>query len=394
MFLQRPKPYSNESLESFFIRVANNNGYDDVHRFLEATKRFLQDIDHHGYQTFPTDIAKINPCTAKDSSGARTASLLKLAQLTFNEPTELLGLAINRTNLKYSPSTSAVIRGSEVFPRSLLRTKSIPCCPLCLQENGYASYLWHFEGYDHCHIHDVPLVNSCSCGAEHDYRVSGLSGMCGSCEAPIAVKSREKSHNATLSVANWLAGNKSKDLPDLPPSYRWGLVHWWIHISNDPFEHFSFVQFFSNWPISFHSMIDSEIEFNLEHAIVGRRELRIKDLLGRIFFSSVRLPERNLQHNIVLGELLRYLETHLWHDNGLIANLRMNALEAAVFLNCSMDEVASMVEQRILKPNRKTKPNTPLEVNDYLFYFGDIFCLWLAEFQTDEFNRSFYVSRW
>ena len=72
----------------------------------------------------------------------------------------------------------------------------------------------------------------------------------------------------------------------------------------------------------------------------------------------------------------------------------MNALATTVFLNCSMDEVASMVEQRMLKPNRKTKLKTPLEVNDYLFYFGDIFCLWLAEFQTDEFNRSFYVSRW
>ncbi|WP_261895843.1 TniQ family protein [Vibrio cyclitrophicus] len=394
MLLQRPKPHSNESLESFFIRVANKNGYEDVNRFLMATKRYLQDIDFSGFQTFPTNICKMNPASAKSSSSARTASLLKLAQLTFNEPTELLGLAVNRTNLKYSPSTSAVIRGSEVFPRSLLRTKSIPCCPLCLQENGYASYLWHFEGYDHCHIHNVPLLNSCRCGAEYDYRVSGLSGMCGSCEAPIAIKSREKSHNATLSVANWLAGNESKDLPDLPPSYRWGLVHWWIHISNDPFEHLSFVQFFSNWPSSFHSIIDSEIEFNLEHAIVGRSELRIKDLLGRILFSSVRLPDRNLKHNIVLGELLRHIETCLWNSNGLIANLRINALEIAVFLNCSIDEVASMVEQRILKPNRKTKPNAPLEVNDYLFYFGDIYCLWLAEFQTDEFNRSFYVSRW
>ncbi|MEZ9395291.1 TniQ family protein [Vibrio splendidus] len=394
MFLQRPKPYSDESLESFFIRVANNNGYGDVHRFLEATKRFLQDIDHHGYQTFPTDIAKINPCSAKNSSSARTASFLKLAQLTFNEPTELLGLAINRTNLKYSPSTSTVIRGSEVFPRSLLRTKSIPSCSLCLQENGYASYLWHFRGYDHCHIHDVPLLNSCRCGAEHDYRVSGLKGNCSNCKEPIAIKSREKSHNATLSVANWLAGNESKGLPDLPPSYRWGLVHWWIHISNDPFEHLSFVQFFSNWPSSFHSIIDSEIEFNLEHAIVGRKELRVKDLIGRILFSSIRLPERNLKSNIVLGELLRHVEAHLWDNEGLLANLRMNALEATVFLNCSIDEVTSMVEQRILKPNRKTKPNTPLEVNDYLFHLGDIFCLWLAEFQTDEFNRSFYVSRW
>ena len=394
MFLQRPKPYSDESLESFFIRVANKNGYSDVHRFLEATKRFLQDIDLRGYQTFPTDIATINPCSAKNSSSSRTASFMKLGQLTFNEPTELLGLAINRTNLKYSPSTSTVIRGSEVFPRSLLRTKSIPCCPLCLQENGYASYLWHFEGYDHCHIHDVPLNSSCNCGVEYDYRTSGVHGICGNCKEPIATFSSGSSSNAISNVANWLAGNESKNLPDVPRSYRWGLVHWWSHINDNEFEHFSFVQFLSNWPSSFHSMIDSEIEFNLEHAIIGKKELRVKDLLGRIFFSSILLPERNLQHNIILGELLRHVETNLWDNDGLIANLRMNALEATVFLNCSLDEIASMVEQRILKPNRKTKPNAPLEVNDYLFYFGDIFCLWLAEFQTNEFNRSFYVSRW
>ncbi|WP_417881151.1 TniQ family protein [Vibrio sp.] len=394
MFLQRPKPYSDESIESFFIRVANKNGYDDVHRFLEATKRFLQDIDHHGYQTFPTHITRINPCVAKNSSSARTASFLKFSHMTFNEPPEILGLAINRTNLQYSPSTNAVIRGAEVFPRSLLRSASLPCCPICLQENGYASYLWHFEGYDYCHIHDVPLVNSCSCGAEYDYRVSGLSGMCGDCKKTISTKIPDNSHKAISTVSSWLAGNTSKALPNLPQSYRWGLVHWWSHISGNEFEYFSFVQFFSDWPSSFHSMIDSEIEFNLEHAIVGRTELRVKDLMGRFFFNSVRLPERNLQHNIVLGELLRHIETHLWDNSGLVAKLRMNAIEAAVFLNCSLDEVASMVEQRILKPNRKTKPNPPLEVNDYLFYLGDIFCLWLAEFQTDEFNRSFYISRW
>ncbi|WP_431786837.1 TniQ family protein [Vibrio harveyi] len=394
MFLQRPTPHNDESLESFFIRVANKNGYDDIYRFLESTKRFLQDIDDHGYQTFPTDITRINPCSANSSSSSRTDSLLKLAQLTFNEPPELLGLAINRTNMKYSPSTSAVVRGAEAFPRSLLRTNSIPCCPSCLQENGYANYLWHFEGYDYCHIHDVPLTFSCVCGTKYDYRESGLKGICSNCKEPIIVKSRENNHEATSTVANWLAGNESKDLPDLPRSYRWGLIHWWTRLSGDKFDHGSFTHFFDNWPSTFHSMIDDEIEFNLEHAVVRTSELRLKDLIGRLFFSSIHLPERNLQHNIVLGELLCYLEKRLWQDKGLIANLKMNALEATVMLNCSLEQIASMVEQRILKPNRRTKPNNPLEVTDYLFYFGDIFCLWLAEFQTDEFNRSFYVSRW
>ncbi|MBF4217817.1 TniQ family protein, partial [Vibrio anguillarum] len=359
MFLQRPKPYSDESLESFFIRVANKNGYDDVHRFLEATKRFLQDIDHHGYQTFPTDITRINPCSANNSSRARTASLLKLAQLTFNEQPELLGLALNRTNLQYSPSTSAVIRGAEVLPRSLLRTNSISSCPLCLQENGYASYLWHFKGYDHCHIHNIPLINACSCGAEFDYRVCGLKGICNNCKEPITTKNQENSYEATSTVSNWLAGNGSQDLPDIPRSYRWGLIHWWMNLNDNEFDHLSFTHFFSNWPRSFHSMIDDEIEFNLEHAVVSTSELRLKDLLGRLFFHSIRLPERNLQHNIILGELLSHLEKRLWRDKGLIANLKMNALEASVMLNCSLEQIASMVEQRILKPNRRTKPNSP-----------------------------------
>lgn len=60
MLLQRPKPYPDESLESFFIRVANKNGYSDVHWFLVAVKRYLLDIDPRKFQTFPTDICRIN----------------------------------------------------------------------------------------------------------------------------------------------------------------------------------------------------------------------------------------------------------------------------------------------------------------------------------------------
>ncbi|WP_342356409.1 TniQ family protein [Vibrio splendidus] len=94
MLLQRPKPHSNESLESFFIRVANKNGYEDVNRFLMATKRYLQDIDFSGFQTFPTNICKMNPASAKSSSGSRTAALHKLSQMTYNKPADLTSLAI------------------------------------------------------------------------------------------------------------------------------------------------------------------------------------------------------------------------------------------------------------------------------------------------------------
>ncbi|WP_432463244.1 TniQ family protein [Agarivorans sp. QJM3NY_33] len=394
MFLQRPKPYSDESLESFFIRVANKNGYDDVHRFLVATKQYLQSIDHSGFQTFPSDISKINPASAKSSSRSRNSALLKLSQMTYNEPTDLTSLAINRTHLKYSPATSALIRGSEVVPRSLLRKGSIPCCPLCLAEHGYASYLWHFEGYDYCHIHYLPLTRTCNCGADYDYRVSGLNGLCKECDAPLSSNASEMDKGIPSSVSNWLAGEQCEVLPALPKSYRWGLVHWWNTINDDEFNPTSFFEFFSTWPNSLYSLIKKEIEFNLEHAVVSRNELRLNDVLGRLFFSSIRLPERSLRYNIILRELLSYIDQNLWLNSGLLANLRMNALQVAIFMNCSVDEVASMVEQRIVTPNRRVKPNTPIEKTEHLFHLGDIYCLWLAEFQTDEFNRSFYVSRW
>lgn len=60
MLLQRPKPYQNESLESFLIRVANKNGYSYVNQFLVAVKRYLLDVEPKKFQTFPTDICRIN----------------------------------------------------------------------------------------------------------------------------------------------------------------------------------------------------------------------------------------------------------------------------------------------------------------------------------------------
>ncbi|WP_219582734.1 TniQ family protein, partial [Vibrio parahaemolyticus] len=99
MLLQRPKSYPDESLESFFIRVANKNGYNDVHWFLVAVKRYLLDIDPRKFQTFPTDICCINPYSSKKHSISRTHALHHLSQLTFNEPVDLLGIALNRNQM-------------------------------------------------------------------------------------------------------------------------------------------------------------------------------------------------------------------------------------------------------------------------------------------------------
>lgn len=395
MLLQRPKPYPDESLESFFIRVANKNGYEDIQRFLEALKRFLQGKKTRKFQTFPTDICKINPYSSKNHSTARTNALHELSHMTFNEPANLLGMALNRNQMKFSPSTTALIRGAEVIPRSLLRKDSVPCCPICLNVKGYANYRWHFSGYDYCHDHNVKLVSHCTCGSMYDYRKAGLSGVCPECGKAI-YSHQVNDSSKSVKIACWLSGFDVAPLPIIAQSYRWGIIHWWsqmfrsTQISNSE----KFMTFWEQWPNSFHDMIETEIESGFEYAVVSQAELRIKDVLGKILFSSIKLPDRNFNSNIILKELFQYLEAHLWDNGGRLANLRLNTFDICILLNCSKEQVTSMVEQRILIPTRYPKSRGILIDTDYVFYLGDIYCLWLSDFQTDEFSRSFYVSRW
>ncbi|MHA2936673.1 TniQ family protein [Vibrio sp. RC27] len=394
MFLQRPKPFPDESLESFFIRVANKNGYQDVHRFLYALKNYLLDVDSDKYDTFPTDIKLINPCHSKSNSTSRIHALQAISQLTFNVPGDVLSLAINRSSKRYSSGTKALMRGAEIIPRSLLRNAPAPVCPLCLCETGYADYRWHFEGYDVCHKHGCKLTASCTCSEPYDYRSNGLSGECSSCGNPLPIHTIDTLKQQS-SISIWLTGSDDSLLPDIPISYRWGLVHWWKKASqSEYFDAMSFYQFWENWPESIGQKIQDTVEYNLEYRTVGENELTLRDVLGNLLFSCILLPDRNLKYNLILRELFHYLEQRVWEDNGQFANLRMNAIDVAILLNTDMEQIASLVDQRILVPSRNIKNNEPLNKTANLFYLGDVYCLWLAEFQTDEFNRSFYVSRW
>jgi hypothetical protein len=218
--------------------------------------------------------------------------------------------------------------------------------------------------------------------------------VCNSCSSVLS-HSAEEPVESSYEIALWLAGNSSEQLPNIPASYRWGLIHWWmkIHTTEVP-ESNSFIAFWHQWPQSFHNRIEERLIYNQEYSLTEAHQWRLKDLVGELLFNSINLPGRSLKNNLILRELFCYLENHLWENNGLIANLKLNAYEAALILNCDTEQIASMSEQGILVPIHRQKRDEPISLTAYLYHFGDVFCLWLAEFQTDEFNRSFYTSRW
>lgn len=391
MLLKRPPPHNDESLESYLIRVANENGDEHIKPFLTMLKRYLCNTDELRFSSLPTDLAVFNPCYSKQSSASRTHALRALSHLVFKEPVELQQLALNRANAKFSPSTTALIRQAELFPRSLLRKGKIPVCPQCLNESGYARYWWHFEPYTVCHIHQSTLTTQCLCGHIVDYINDGLSTKCPQCQTEYL---RQAADENTIELCLWLTGAQSNTYPNVSDSHRWGIVHWWhtqykhnIHIDE-------FKAYWVEWPSSLNRDIDNHIHHAIEYRIKEISDMTCREVLGKYLFNAILLPDRDLNHNVILKQVVRYLDDHMLDNDGFIANLRINSIDAALFLNTSLDQIASLVEQAMLKSCIKLKSNSPLSKHADAFYLGDIFCLWLSDFQSANYNRSTYISRW
>jgi len=391
MLLKRPSPHNDETLESYLIRVANENGDEHIKPFLTKLKRYLCDIDERRFSSLPTDIAVFNPCHSKQSSASRTHAIRALSHLVFKEPVELQQLTLNRANAKFSPSTTALIRQTESFPRSLLRKGKIPICPRCLNEGGYAKYWWHFEPYTACHTHQSILVTQCLCGHEVDYVNDGLSTHCPQCQNDYIGQTADDN---TTELCLWLTGSQSNTFPDVSVSHRWGVMHWW-HTQHDHIINIdAFKSYWKNWPNSLYSDIDNKIKHAIEYRVKELSDMTCREVLGEYLFNAMQLPDRNLNHNIILKQVVHYLDEHMLDNNGFIANLRINSIDAALFLNTSLDQVASLVEQTMLKSSIRLKSNSPLSKHADAFYLGDIFCLWLSDFQSANYNRSTYISRW
>ncbi|MCW8331441.1 hypothetical protein MD588_21845 [Photobacterium sp. SDRW27] len=182
-------------------------------------------------------------------------------------------------------------------------------------------------------------------------------------------------------------------LPSLGKSYRWGIVHWWLQ-KHDVIDSEVFIAYWRKWPSNYRQHLSYHIEDKFEFAPDEPQQLTAKYVLGDYLFNCAQLPDRNLNHNILLRETISYLDEHLWDDDGRLANLRMSAFDVALILGTSPEQVAALHEQRLLRPiNMFASPKPPKKTAP-VFALGDVFCLWVTDFQTLSFNRSTYVSKW
>lgn len=172
--------YTDESLESYLLRMCRANHFDSFYDFTLELKHWLQ--EHHSETAggLPTELVGINIYHAQQDSGRRSQALFLVEKMLELKPFTLLDIAFKHGASVDLYQRATVRYQNHIIPRHYLRQDSIPVCPICLQgEQPYIRYLWHLKPVTACTEHNCKLVECCPrCNEALNYMDSELITHC------------------------------------------------------------------------------------------------------------------------------------------------------------------------------------------------------------------------
>lgn len=396
-YLIRPKPKSDESLESFMLRVARGNGYSNFSTFVDSLKSDIPESAHDRFGSFlPKDITTANLYHSQLSSRRRVEMLRQFAYLTGCVFSELIDICLARGAVTFSKKRASLYRQGITIPLSeLLPLNEVPVCPLCLKENGYGRQCWHFRSYTACHYHRTNLLSSCHCGATLSISQQDFSETCHACGDSLSDQVT-KASEAEIMVSSWLAGEQSEQLPQVANSHRWGLLYWYkLYVlpgSDKPGP--QFLSYFKAWPEVLFEKLKADYAKASELSVIPPNEMTFRGVFGELLMLSCRLPGSALADNIVLRGIVRFLSDEVIENGSPIGELAINSIEAAILLNTTTEQIASLYEQGILQTRVRLKNSEITTLTSPIFRLADVLCCWLTSYQSDTSNRRYFVSRW
>lgn len=396
-YLIRPKPKSDESLESFMLRVARGNGYSDFSTFIQSLKSSVTSSSVGRFESFlPEDIATVNLHYSQISSRRRIDMLRQFAELTGCTLSDLLDIGLARGAITFSKRRVSLYRQGVNIPLDeLLPLHEVPVCPVCINENGYGRQLWHFRSYTACHQHGIALINHCHCGVSLNMVEQEFSDTCHQCRASL-LEQIKNALETELMLSAWLSGEAKEHFPSVAQSHRWGLVHWFRHYvaSDECIAEDSFFSYFKAWPDSLFEKLASDSTKAIELAVSPLNEMTFQDVFGDLLLVSCRLPGSALADNIVLRSIVKFLSDEVIDNGSLLGDLAINSIEAAILLNTTTEQIASLYDQGILQTKHQLKSSQIAAVTSPVFRLSDVLCCWLTSYQSETSNRRYLVSKW
>ena len=396
--------YSDESLESFLLRLSKYRGYERFAHFAEDIwhETLLQHDATPG--AFPFELSRINLFKAQTTSQMRVRVLLDLEKQLSLDNFGILRLVLANSKVLFSPEQKALHRSGIDYPYVFLRKNSTPICPECLKEAPYIRQLWHFMPYQVCHKHQCKLVHRCpQCGKTISYQQSELIESC-ECGYRFTACEAEKPEQSALIVAQWLAGSQASQLGllshKLSLSSRFGFLLWYVNRFGDTqdISFDDFVDCCETWPQCLNEDLDSIVHKADLIRTLPWNKAYFREVFGELLKECCRLPYRELSKNPVLLAVVQYFTLLVSHyprsKSSNIADILVSPLEAAALFSCTSEEIIRLYQFGELKAQIKPKLHSKLEKHQSVFTLRSIIEFKLANMRSEEDGTVNFLPEW
>lgn len=412
MFLLRPDPEQDESLESYLIRLSELNHFR-VRKLFPHFAKLLQKQRGKLAGSMPSELSCFNLYHANTSSSKRYWALHLLSDLCCKERLPMLELAVLKTDRRFACHHTALIWKGIEIPRTFFRSENIPVCPQCLKEKPYIPVFWHISLIRACPRHHSSMVFKCpQCGLSVDYIRDERLLSC-QCGFDLSMTVSEHGDPRLVQQAQQIYGfepetDKANNLlfRKITTETVFGAVLWFMNWADKDGCRSSQVSeelllrcinFFDDWPAKLFVRLDELAYEGLEYSVQSMRETAFRSIFGSLLRVSRYLPDDRLTTNEILKAVFSFLDRVTFqegHRYAEISQTLLDSFEACVILGISTRQLARLIEEGMLHPCRQQKDKKPISPEIPLFRLRDVFVLWSVGFQTRHSNRSLYLSRW
>ncbi|CAH8187510.1 conserved hypothetical protein [Vibrio aestuarianus] len=396
--------YPNESLESFLLRLSQEQGYERFSHF--AQDIWFDTMDQHEAiaGAFPLELNRINIYHAQTTSQMRVRVLIHLEnQLRLNN-FGALRLALSHSKAQFSPEYKAVHRLGSDYPFIFLGKRFTPICPLCISEAPYIRQQWQFISHQACEHHGCKLVHHCpECKSRLEYQSTESINQC-ECGYDLRNSPLEDAPEAEVLVAQWLSGNNSKPLrllkAEMTISERYGFLLWYVNrygdIENISFE--SFIEYCGAWPTPLWQDLDALKEKAELVRVKDWKKIFFNEAFGALLKDCRQLPSRQLSRNAVLTQVLVYFTKLMAmlpsSAKGNIGDVLLSPLEASTLFSCTTDEVYRLYEFGEIKAAIRPRMHTKIASHESAFTLRSVIETKLTRMCSESDGLSVYLPEW
>ncbi len=409
--LVRPEHHADESLESYLLRLSQENGFSSYTEMSTVLKLWMQSHDHDAGGAFPIELSMVNVYHANRSSSFRIRALRLIEHLTEKAPLKLVELALVHSAAHFGSNIKAVHRNSIDIPKQFLRTHGVPVCPQCLQADAYIRQYWHYQPYTACHIHHCQLTDHCpECGAEINYLKSELVAVC-ECGFHLRYAECRGASDEQIKLSQLIAechfpNSNNALLAAQNLSFRFGALFWYFNrykqqqTSKDDISDAlnSAITYFENWPENFFAELEQQIENFYQIQIKKVNQTAFAEVFGLLLADCSHLPMNDLSHNFILKTVIDFfihqVETNPKSKKANIGDVLVTPQEAAYLLSTDIEQIYRLHQEGFI--TLAITPSTQWHISAYLpiFYLRQIMELRLARMHSQNDVFELYLPSW